>query len=116
MAEGIEAVFFLRMFDIICNHMGPVKENLLALRRSNMMLLPVLFTVVLVPLKPGAFQQEVKYLPQDILALQISGKDVESRNICNYPVFLIALYKEGYPVRKLIRKNDITCYRSKILA
>ncbi|VAW29888.1 hypothetical protein MNBD_BACTEROID07-939 [hydrothermal vent metagenome] len=38
------------------------KKNLLAFRRRNTMLLPVLFSVVLVPLKPGAFQQEVEYV------------------------------------------------------
>lgn len=58
--KGIETIFLLRMFYIIRNHQRAVEEYLLALRRCDAVLLPVLLGVVCVPLKPGAFMKKVE--------------------------------------------------------
>jgi len=56
----METILFLGMPCVKGGDNGTVEENLLALRRSDTVLLPVLFGVVLVPLKARAFLKKVK--------------------------------------------------------
>lgn len=55
MPEGIEAIFLFRMLNVISNRQRTVEEYLLALRWRDAMLLPVLFSIVRIPLEASAF-------------------------------------------------------------
>lgn len=61
MAEGVEAVFLLGMPGVIRNYQRLVKKYLLALRKKNMVLVPNLFGIMLVPFKSGTFRQNIEF-------------------------------------------------------
>jgi len=49
----------LRVPDVAANHQRLVKENVFGLLRSNVMPLPILLSIAVVPIEPGAMIQRI---------------------------------------------------------
>jgi len=58
--KGIKPVFLPGMPDVVRNHHRQIEEYLFGLRRRNMMFLPVLVGIVLVPFEAATSLQDVK--------------------------------------------------------